>query len=58
MRTATTTKSKTTVCAKRTKTPARVKNVNEYGENLADYVTAERFMADLRKEVNKRYERK
>ncbi len=58
MRTTTTTRSKTTVYAKRTETPVRVKNVNEDGENLADYVTVERFMDDLRKEVNKRYERK
>ncbi len=58
MRTTATTKSKTAVYAKKTSVPTTIKTVNEDGENLADYVTAERFMADLRKEVNKRYERK
>ena len=58
MRTTTTTKSKTTFYVKRTEIPVRGKNINEDGEDIANYVSVERFMEDLRKEVTKRYERK
>lgn len=57
MRTSTTTKSKTTVYAKRVDTPVSVKATNEHGNMPAKCVPFEDFAKALKKAVKEHYEK-